>query len=259
MSITQRDLTWMFEDPDWKNKFLIGSLLALTSTLIPFVGLAALAVIYGYALIIMRAVMRGEPRTLPRWDDLGKLFVDGVQAALAALGYILPGLLILFAGFAFMFATLFGGAFTAAAAGDSRGGGPLVVLFLLGQLGFLMSLALGLLLYFVGLLIAPVAVGQYARTGDIAAGYRFAEIWRILRANTTGFVIAWLVYLALSVGLGLVLSLLTWTIVLCLFVPFLTAPVTLYLILMFAQLFGEAYREGARLAAVAPTTLLVTS
>jgi len=248
MIITQDDFTWMFKDPDWKNKFLVGSLLALASFMVPLVGLAGLAICYGYALILMRATLRGEPRALPKWEDMGKLLVDGVMAGLSSLGYLLPGLLFLIGGMVLAYVTIFAGAIATGLAEESQRSAPPVLPFVAGQLMFLLSFAGGMLLYLPGMLVLPVGIGQYVRTGDVGSGYRWREVWQILRANPGGFVVAWLVYWGLSMVLSIAASLLYFTIVLCLFVPFLVAPIRFYLALQFAQLFGQAYREGARRA-----------
>ena len=247
MNITKDDLTWMFSDPEWKNKFLIGSLLALAATFLPILGLAGLAIIYGYALILMRAEMRGQDRVLPKWQDYGRLFVEGLQSAASAFGYLLPGL-VLFAcsvGFIF-FVGIFGAVFASALARDPDTERDLIFIgFILGQLAFMASLAVGTFLYLIGFIIVPVAVAQYARTSSIGSGYRWFEMWRIMRANASGFLVTWLVYWGISIGLSFALVILEYTIVLCLLVPFAAAPVRFYLVLLFAQFFGSAYREGA--------------
>jgi hypothetical protein len=120
MTVTQDDLTWMFKDPEWKNKFLVGSLLALATTFVPLLGLAALAIVYGYALILMRGVIHGEPRQLPRWENFGALFVDGLKAALSALGYVLPGLVIMVCAYLAMFTSSFILPFTMTFSRDAR-------------------------------------------------------------------------------------------------------------------------------------------
>ncbi len=254
MVITQDDFTWMFKDPDWKNKFLVGSLLALAATFIPLVGLLALLAVYGYALILMRAVMRGEPRFLPKWDDLGKMFVDGLQSAFAAVGYLLPGIIVFGCGFAFFFVAMFGGTFAAAATENARdAAGSSFFVFMLGQLGLFVTMGIAMFVWLAGTLVIPVAVGQYVRTGEIAAGYRWSEIWRILRTNASGFLVAWIMYFGVSLAMGFAVSILYYTIILCCLIPFLTAPITFYTALLFAQFFGAAYREGVSRAGLSNT------
>lgn len=51
MTITPETLSWAFKDPEWKNKFIIGSALILAGMLIPLVGLLGMFVVYGLSLI----------------------------------------------------------------------------------------------------------------------------------------------------------------------------------------------------------------
>lgn len=243
MTITQDDLTWMFTDPDWKNKFLIGSLLAFAG-LIPLLGLVALAINYGYALILMRTVMWGKPRALPKWDDYGAMFEDGSKAILSSIAYFLPALILFACGFLVLLASIFGGALAQPTQGSGGRDGTYIVFVLIGQLGFFACFAIGMLGYLVGFALAPVAVGQYIRTGQISAGYRWSEVSSVLRANLSGFILALILYIAIVYGLSFTLSILYYTIILCIFIPFVAAPIGFYTILMFAQFFGAAYREG---------------
>ncbi|MGB8645313.1 MAG: DUF4013 domain-containing protein [Anaerolineae bacterium] len=255
MTLTQQDFTWMFRDPEWKQKFLTGSLIALAG-LIPPLFLVAGPLILGYALILMRSQMRSEPRTLPRWTDFGQLFIDGVKALLASAGYVLPGYILWFIDFALVIVLSMLGSFGLAAARESPDqAAPFASLFLLQWLGFVFFFAVGWVLAMIGLVFTPVAMGEYLRTGRIGAGYQLRQVWGILRANAGGFALAWLVYFGIAFGLSFAVTLLEYTIILCCLIPFLMAPIQLYIQLMFAQLFGAAYRDGAQKAGLLNTTI----
>jgi len=254
MTITQETLSWPFKDPEWKNKFIIGSALILAGSLIPLVGLLGIFVVYGYALIIMRAVIRGESPTLPKWDEFGELFVDGLKAGISAIGYMLPGLLAFCCGYLLLFGTIFGGALVSSGTSGRAASNAIGTSVLAGQLGFFCLFAIGSVVIFIGSLAAPLAVANYTRTGEISAGYRVKELWSILRANLGGFVIAWIVYHGLVIALSYVLVFVYFTIILCLLLPIITAPMTLYFTLMWATLFGMAYREGIAKAGLAAVT-----
>ncbi len=246
MVITQDDLTWMFKDPEWKNKFLIGSLLALIAFFIPLLGLLALIPMYGYTLILMRATMRGEPHVLPKWAEFGELLVSGLKASLSSIGYFIPGCLVFACGIITFFSLFFGSAFGASvSANGSRAAASSALGLFAGQFILFFTFGIGFVIFALGAIIVPVAIGQYVRTGEISAGYRWSEISRILRANPAGFVLAWLVYLGLTLILSFTAQILYYTIVLCVFIPFLAAPMSFYLALLFAQFFGAAYREAA--------------
>lgn len=239
MQITQETLAWSFKDADWKNKFIIGSALALASSVLPIIGLLGIFAVYGYALIIMRAVMRGESPTLPKWDKLGELVVDGLKATVTAIGYFVPGILALCCAYVFLFATIFGSASI-----SKESSGAVGVGFLIGQLGYFLLLFGGMVLLFIGAVPTPISVGQYVRTGQITSGYRVREIWTILRANFIGFFLAWALYLGIAMALSYLLMFVYFTIIFCLFLPVLLAPVTFYLALLWATLFGAAYGEA---------------
>jgi hypothetical protein len=88
-------LSFFFEDPNWVPKLLVGTLFAL---LTPFaVGTVFLT---GYSLAIARERMRQPSSTLPEWDDLQGIFIDGLKGFAISLAHKLPlamlsGLLVL--------------------------------------------------------------------------------------------------------------------------------------------------------------------
>ncbi len=242
MTITPNDLTWIFQDPDWRNKFLVGSLLIFAATLVPLLGYAGYVLVFGYALIEMRAQIRGEESVLPKWDRWGELFVDGLKAILAEIGYLVPGLVVIFLGVFAWFASFVVGIATTASSGREA---LFPLSFVGGELIFFVAAAIGSALFLIGMLPAPLAIGQYARTGQMSAGYRWAEMRTIFRANMGGFVLAWVVYLGVGVVLNYIILFLYFTVILCFFLSLVIAPVSFYLALTFAHLFGKAYREGA--------------
>lgn len=249
MNITQETLTWPFKDPEWKNKFIIGSALALAGTLIPLVGLLGLLVVYGYALIIMRQVMQGEAPKLPKWDKLGEMFIDGLKAMVSSLGYFIPVVLISCCSLLFLFTAMFGG--IALSSNSTRGvnaGFPLM--FIAWELGFFVTIGIVTLLFILGIIPTPIAVGQYARTGEIGAGYRVREVWQILRSNMSGFLLAWVIYVGFVYVTSFSVYFAYATIILCFLLPVILAPISFYLSLLYAIVFGMAYREGIAKAGI---------
>jgi hypothetical protein len=82
-----RTLKFFFEDPNWVQKALIGSLFTLLSFF--FVGGIFVA---GYAARLVRRAARGERYPLPEWDDLGGMFAEGLSVVGAYLIHIVPAL-----------------------------------------------------------------------------------------------------------------------------------------------------------------------
>ena len=77
-----RTLTFFFEDPDWVQKLLVGSLFALLSPVL--IGTVFIA---GYAVALARNTMRGATPLLPEWDDLQAIFIDGLKGVAISLAH----------------------------------------------------------------------------------------------------------------------------------------------------------------------------
>ncbi len=89
-----RSFRFVFDDPDWVKKVLLGSLFVLLSMFL--VGGVFLA---GYLAQLIQRSARGEAHPLPVWDNLGDLFRSGVRAMgayLAHLGVVLVPVLGIF-------------------------------------------------------------------------------------------------------------------------------------------------------------------
>jgi len=80
-----RTLGFFFQDPNWVQKILIGSLFTILSFF--FIGTIFVA---GYIVRLIRRAARGEPYPLPEWDDLGGMFAEGLSAVGAYLIHIVP-------------------------------------------------------------------------------------------------------------------------------------------------------------------------
>ncbi|MCB0209213.1 MAG: DUF4013 domain-containing protein [Anaerolineae bacterium] len=231
-----------FKDSEWKQKLLIGGLLMVAGYIVPFV---PTIFVYGYLAQIMRhlIVEQGEP-FLPAWDDWGQLFSDGFRIVGITFIYSLPGIIFICGGY-----TLFFGSFVfldivANSAGNSE---PLPPLIALGSTATLFGgFGLGLLFMLVAIILTPVAVSHFIATGEFNAAFRVREYWPIFRANLAGFLISYILLFGLFMVLSFVMNLLYYTIILCCLVPFITAAVSLYMMIIGSVLFAEAYRDGAQ-------------
>lgn len=79
--------TYVFEDPNWIMKILIGGIVLL----IPIVNFA----VYGYMLTTLKNVADGQPNPLPEWSDFGAHFMKGLYAAVGVIVYLLPGIIVI--------------------------------------------------------------------------------------------------------------------------------------------------------------------
>ena len=79
-------LIFPFEEEDWIEKAVIGSILALASLLVipaPF--------LIGYVMRVMRA------ESMPKFNNLIEMYAEGLKALLVATLYLVPGFAIMFA------------------------------------------------------------------------------------------------------------------------------------------------------------------
>lgn len=182
--------TFVTEDESWMSKIGIGAVVSLFSILIIpafFLG--------GYQLAVMRNVMNGEEHPLPKWENWGRLFMDGLFVVVAAFVYTLPIWLLAFFGILLNLVVF----------SSSSGGAVAVVIWLIfGCFTILIAIALAFLI--------PSIYIQYARTDDFGALFRFGEVLAIARENLVDILITFLVALAASFVLSLIASVLTLTI-----------------------------------------------
>lgn len=229
-----------FEDPEWAQKLFIAALLMLANFLVPIIPVFFLA---GYGLEIMRGVVLGDGRSrLPPWRDWGRLFMDGLSLFGISLLYMLPVILFALIGFGLMFLpTLLVGFISS---GQEEVSTILVLIPVLGTLAGVFVLGLVTLLAILLGLALPLAYLHFAVKGRFRAAFNFSEWWRVVRINFTDFLIAYAVVLVISILSGLLMQLLSLTVILCLVIPILQSFVSVYTLLVYASLFGQAYRNG---------------
>ena len=158
--------TYAFDDEKWISKLGIAALVTLASIfIIPIV------LIPGWLAATTRNVIDGKEHPLADWDDWGQLFRDGGSIIVASLVYASPFIVLFIIGF---IATIgFGG--LGEINEDVAAVGIFATFGLLMCLGGLMALAL--------FLIGPAITIQYVRTNELAACFRFNEIFEMIRDN----------------------------------------------------------------------------
>jgi len=162
--------TYMFKDPNWVTKFLIGILISL----VPILNLAW----SGYGIGIMRNMAKGDEHPMPEWDEIGKKFMDGLFVAIAGFVYMIPMWIVMCIAF---LPTMFVSD-SDTAASLATAGGVIVsccVLVYVLLFSFLM----------------PAILIHYAREDSFGALFQLREIFALATQNIGQYVMAWLVSL----------------------------------------------------------------
>jgi hypothetical protein len=165
-------IAWIFEEPNWVRTYVIGVVLGL----IPI----AFFMPMGYTLLVLRDAAEGQPPRLRDWDGLwGRTFVLGLKAALLALCYLLPFLLI--------------GLIVALGAGVFSGNPALAVLAIFYAVILMIGFSL----------VAPLAFTRMVLHDSVMAGLALVEILEALRRAGPGYYAVWGITLGVFVAFGI--------------------------------------------------------
>lgn len=167
-----KSFSFVFEDPDWVKKILIGGLMYLASFLI-----VGIFFVLGYLAKLIRNVVDGVARPLPDWDDLGGYFADGLKLFAVGLLYMLPAIAI-------MGMMIGAGVLMDQANADDAGGCLIGCMYLII-----------FPLYLIIMIIMPAAIVYTATTGEIGAAFNFSRIFGFIRANGANYALAVATYL----------------------------------------------------------------
>jgi len=238
----KRFFKFPFEGPDWQKRFVIGAALVLVSSFIPVIPLIFVG---GYVVQVMRRVIEGQALELPEWGDWGKLGVDGLRYGVVSLAYMLPGFLVYFGGMGiYMLASMLL-PMSMQMMDHGRGNFAVIPLFFVVSMVILfVSIFLGMILTLLGAIPLPAALAHFVAKDQVGAAFRFREWWPLLWRNKLGYFIAWVLCGGLIGILYYGIMVLYSTMVLCLLIPVLSAPLLFYLALVCAAVFGETYRES---------------
>ncbi len=228
-----------FKDAKWVSKILIGSLFMLFGFLI-----LPIFFIYGYFIEILRNAIKDHEPVLPEWDQLEKKFIDGAKLFLVAFIYMIPYILL----FILAYALILAGSFSTELVDYSRAADsiPWFFISLFGSFGGLLLFGVSTLISLVLGALLPVALAHTVATDDLMAGFRVSEWWKIFRANTSGFLISYVIVIGCLFLINTALQVLNMTIVLCCLTPFLSIALTFYLMVVANVLFGQAYHTAVQ-------------
>jgi hypothetical protein len=245
LSGLKRFFTFPFEGADWQKRFVIGAALMLVGTFVPVI---PLIFVFGYIVQVMRRAIEGQDLVLPEWDDWGKLGVDGLRYGVVSLVFMLPGFLVYFGGMGLYMVSAMALPMYAPMMEHGRGNFAVIPLFFVGSMIIMfVSIFLGMILTFLGAIPLPVALAHFVAKDQLGAAFRIREWWKLLWRNKLGYFIAWVLCGGLLGAWYLAFMLLYSTMILCVLIPVLSAPLLFYLMLVQATVFGETYRESVPL------------
>ncbi len=171
-----KSFMYVFEDPNWIMKLVIGGLVSL----VPIVNFAAL----GYMVTTLKNVADGQPQPLPEWSNFGDYFMKGLYVFVGALVYVAPIILIYCCMFVLSMAAGFG------ASGNSDAGGALAGL--VGILSFCLWCVV-MLFILVVVVIFPAALTRYAVTNQLSVFWDFRGNFDLISKNLANYIIAILI------------------------------------------------------------------
>ena len=173
-----RPFTYVFEDPEWIVKVVIGGLMYILS-----IFLIGIFFIFGYCARLTRNVADGAARPLPQWDDWGNDLVEGLKLFVIVLIYYAPVMII------FMVA-MGGMAMLGAIADDTGADGVAAVaggMFSIGMcLLYVLALAVAVIL--------PAALTLAVMRRSFAAAFDFRAVFAYMGQNGTNYILAIVVH-----------------------------------------------------------------
>ena len=172
---------FVFQDPRWVSKVLMGSGCLLLSFLI-----VPLFLLHGYAIRVARRARTTPDGPLPEWDDLGSLLWDGFKCWLVTF---LP-MMALYMVLAAAMAALVG---ICIAAGAANGSGPPIAL-IVGVVVMMLGFYAGIFfLYLLGPAIAVV----YLDTGSVLSAFHFRALWKVVVERPIDYLLCFIISLAI--------------------------------------------------------------
>ena len=178
---------FVFDDPQWMNKILLGGLFYLLWFLI-----VGWFFILGYAARTARNIIRGDERPLPEWENIGDFFSEGARLIGVILCYIAPMIVVVML---FVVPAIMADAMDNEVA-DAIGGG------LTGCMSCLIvPLALAITFFLPASLLFATVEQRFG------AAFEFGRIWPWIKANIGNYLLAIVIYFIARFisGFGIVL------------------------------------------------------
>jgi len=207
-------VTYPTQGEDWLKTTLIGgALIFLGFLFIP------LLFVYGYIVRVIRGSLANDS-VPPAFDDWGELLVDGVQAWIISVVYLIVPLIVA--------AITVGGSFTAIATGGEVGA-------VVGTSSLILGFTASALLSLVFAYLAVIALVNFTREGRFGAAFEFDLIKTV--ALDREYAIPWLVSVGVFIAVSLVgmIPFLGWV---------LTPFVTFYAAIIAGNLWANGFAQA---------------
>lgn len=213
-----RAFSYITEDQEWAKKLLIAGLIFL----IPILGSI---IVLGWMMEIVRRVIAGEPNPLPGWENFSDYITKGFQAFVVSLAYTLP-IIIISTCFQLVVPFMAEVGSGGGDSGDAIAAVLMVVSLCLSCFMFIYSIFINLAL--------PAAYGNLVATGELAAAFRFNEVYGLVRAAVGPYLLV--IVGGVAAGLIAMLGFLACFIGLIFTYPFAMA--------VMGHLYGQAYNAA---------------
>lgn len=186
-------ITFITEDPRWKEKMGMGLVVVVASAIlsIVLVGILGFAIVTGYSIRLLQNVRDGQPHPLPEWDQWGDDMKRGLKFIAVGIIWALPMILL-----SMMFGFL---GFLLDAAGGN-GGAPEIITGIFASLG-------GCLYLLYALFVAGMTPGftlAFAQNEKISDALQFTPILNWTRNNLAEVLVAALITLVAPMLISLV-------------------------------------------------------
>ena len=228
----QSTLLFPVRDGEARKKFLIACLMTLAGYIVPLVPFMLL---YGYVARIMRQVFEKRALAMPEWDDWNGMLADGARIFSFFFVVTMPIILMMVVSYIIFFFSIF--------ALDN----PQDEIAALGIIGMVIAGGLFLLVMLIAIpvgIFSTPAMCHIVEKRSFSAGFRIGEWWPILRKNLAGFLITYILVIAISYAIMFVMQILMLTIIFICVLPFFMMAYTAYFLMVQQILFARAYVEG---------------
>lgn len=226
-------LTFLWEDPRWKEKLAIGTGVVLVSMILMpvLIGIVGILIVMGYGVRVLQNVRDGNQYPLPEWDQWSEDLARGFKLGVVSLVWALPAVLL-------SLPIVLGGVMMGA--GEENGAGFLTAV---GGLTFGLGNCLAMLFAIFYTLVTPGFTVWFARSEQISDGLKLTEIWEWTRRNLGTVVLIAIAYIIASIIISTVASIVG--VVLCIVGLVVTIPLgTLATYLYQYHLIGQlAYKD----------------